>query len=207
MLFFAFYTVILKANERTFMTIVSIWCRHKGDNVIGAGLGLPWRIPSDTKRFRNLTAGKVKVMGARTYSGMPQKVLLGQKLIILDNTNQCEVFDKENHKVCADINLLKDYPEDLYISGGATIYRLFFQNKTIMPDVVVDCVYNGEISAEADDLIDVSASVDILEKQYTPLPQHFELDNVVTTIWLKKSGFVEQDVVKKILQYMETEGK
>ncbi|MBQ9035373.1 MAG: dihydrofolate reductase [Alphaproteobacteria bacterium] len=189
------------------MTIVSIWCRHKGDNVIGAGLGLPWRIPSDTRRFRNLTAGKVKVMGARTYSGMPQKVLLGQKLIILDNTNQCEVFDEKNHQVCADINLLKDYPEDLYISGGATIYALFFKIAPLMPDVVVDCVYNGEISVDAKDLVDVSASVAILEQQYTPLPQRFELDNVITTIWLKKGAFVAQDVVKTILQYMETEGK
>ncbi len=189
------------------MTIVSIWCRHKGDNVIGAGLGLPWKIPSDTRRFRHLTEGQVKVMGGRTYSGMPQKVLMGRKVIVLDNTGKVELFDAENHIVVDDILKLKDYPEDLYVSGGAFVYYLFFSTPALMPDVVVDCVYGGKIDDGAQNLIDVSKSVAILEQNYTALPQHFELDGVVTTVWLKKGGFVNQAVVKNILNYLETEGK
>ena len=189
------------------MTIVSIWCRHKGDNVIGAGLGLPWKIPSDTRRFRNLTAGKIKVMGGRTYSGMPQKVLLGHKVIVLDNTGKTELFDTQNHLLVDDIKKLKDYPEDLYISGGAFIYYLFFSTPELMPDIVVDCVYSGEIDADAQNLIDVSPAVEILEQKYMPLPQRFELDGVITTVWLKKGDFVAQEPVKAILNYLETEGK
>ena len=189
------------------MTIVAIWCRHKGDNIIGAGAGLPWKIPSDTRRFRNLTDGKIKVMGRRTYEGMPQKVLLGKKVIVLDIDNSCQVFDLENHIVVDDAEKLKDYPEDLYISGGASIYAKFFTTPSIMPDIAVDCVYGGEISASAKDLINVNASVEVLEKKYFARPQQFELDGVTTTVWLKKDAFVEQETVKKILQYLETEGK
>lgn len=189
------------------MTIVAIWCRHHGDNVIGAGSGLPWRIPSDTRRFRNLTEGKTKVMGRRTYEGMPQKVLMGKKLIVLDIDNDCEVFDKANHIVVDDAEKLKDYGEDLYISGGASIYAKFFTTESIMPDVVVDCVYHGEIEVCSKDLINIDASIAVLEKKYFALPQQFELDNVITTVWLKKGDFVEQSVVKNILQYLETEGK
>ncbi len=76
-----------------------------------------------------------------------------------------------------------------------------------MPDIVVDCVYNGEITADTENLINIDASVAVLEKKYFALPQKFELDNVVTTVWLKKGDFVEQSVVKKILNYLETEGK
>jgi len=187
------------------MTIVAIWCRHIGDNVIGAGDGLPWKIPSDTRRFRNLTEGQIKVMGARTYLGMPQKVLFGRKVIVLDTSGKCEVFDNDNHIVCDDVKKLKDYPQDLYVSGGATVYAAFFTTPQIMPDIVVDCVYGGEISQTAKELINVNASVEVLEKKYFPLPQRFELDGVVTTVWLKKGDFVEQSVVKKILQYLETE--
>ncbi len=189
------------------MTIVSIWCRHKGDNVIGAGLGLPWKIASDTRRFRNLTEGQVKVMGGRTYSGMPQKVLTGRKVIVLDNTGKTELFDAQNHILVSDINQLKDYSEDLYVSGGAFVYYLFFSTPALMPDVVVDCVYGGPIDDGAQNLVDVSASVAILEQKYQALPQRFELDGVVTTVWLKKGDFVEQSTVKKILNYLETEGK
>ena len=189
------------------MTIVAIWCRHKGDNIIGAGSGLPWKIPSDTRRFRNLTEGKIKVMGRRTYEGMPQKVLLGRKVMVLDIDNTCEVFDPQNHFVVSDADSLKDYPEDLYISGGASIYAKFFTTPQIMPDIVVDCVYSGDIAATAQNLIDVNASVAVLEKKYFALPQTFELDGVTTTVWLKKGDFVEQTKVKAILEYLETEGK
>lgn len=189
------------------MTIVSIWCRHAGDNVIGAGLGLPWKIPSDTKRFRHLTEGKIMVMGGRTYSGMPQKVLLGRKVIVLDNSRSVAVFDVENHSICDNVEKLIDYPENLYVSGGAGVYAMFFNTPAIMPDVVVDCVYGGAINADAKDLVDVNKSVAVLEQKYTALPQTFALDNVVTTIWLKKGEFVDQSVVKEILAYMETEGK
>ena len=47
----------------------------------------------------------------------------------------------------------------------------------------------------------------ILEQKYKPLPFHFELDNVTTIIWLLKGAFVEQSVVKKILQYLRFFGK
>ena len=76
-----------------------------------------------------------------------------------------------------------------------------------MPDVVVDCVYQGEIAPEVKDLINVNKSVEVLEAKYFALPQRFELDNVITTVWLKKGDFVEQSVVKNILNYLETEGK
>jgi hypothetical protein len=146
-------------------------------------------------------------MGRRTYEGMPQKVLLGRKLIVLDIDNSCEVFDKENHIVVDDADKLKDYPQDLYISGGASVYAKFFTTPAIMPHIVVDCVYQGEIAPEMKDLINVSKSVEVLEKKYFALPQRFELDNVITTVWLKKGDFVDQSVVKSILQYLETEGK
>jgi hypothetical protein len=147
------------------------------------------------------------VMGGRTYGGMRQKVLLGKKVIVLDITGSCEVFDKENHIVVDDAEKLKDYPNDLYISGGASIYAKFFTTESIMPDIVVDCVYGGLIDEQAKDLIDVNRSVEVLEKKYYALPQTFELDNVVTTVWLKKGNFVEQSVVKKIISYLETETK
>jgi len=37
------------------------------NGVIGRGGGLPWRLPSDLKRFRTLTLGKPLVMGRKTY--------------------------------------------------------------------------------------------------------------------------------------------
>lgn len=187
------------------MTIVAIWCRHKDDNIIGVPSGLPWRVPSDTRRFRNLTDGKIKVMGRKTYEIMPQKVLAGQPVIVLCNDAEFEVFDEENHIVFDDADKLKDYPQDLYVSGGATVYTKFLTTPQIMPNIVVDCVYGGEISVETKGFVEISKCVDILKEKYLALPYCFELDNVTTTIWLKKGDFIEQSIIKNILQYLETE--
>ena len=66
------------------------------------------------------------------------------------------MFDAENHTICDNIEKLVDYPENLYISGGAGVYAMFFNTPALRPDVVVDCVYGGEIIADAKDLIDVN---------------------------------------------------
>ncbi|QRG09869.1 dihydrofolate reductase [Xanthobacter dioxanivorans] len=40
------------------------------NGVIGAGGGLPWRLPSDLKRFRAITWGKPLLMGRRTFDSI-----------------------------------------------------------------------------------------------------------------------------------------
>lgn len=38
---------------------------------IGKNGTLPWHIPEDMKHFRDLTMGKVVIMGSRTYESLP----------------------------------------------------------------------------------------------------------------------------------------
>ncbi len=190
------------------MTKVAIWCRHQGDNIIGIGADIPWNVPSDSRRFRGLTKEKTLVVGKKTYESFPNRTLPNRKFLVVTRQADYEVSDVKNHKVISDIKMLKDYPEDLYISGGAAIYDAFFEDSSLRPEIVVDCVYFGELRKDiSGELVSVDKSVKVLEQKYKPLPISFELDNVKTTIWLLKGAFVEQSVVKKILQYLETEGK
>jgi dihydrofolate reductase len=39
--------------------------------VIGRDGGLPWRLPADLRRFRELTSGHTVVMGRRTFESLP----------------------------------------------------------------------------------------------------------------------------------------
>lgn len=190
------------------MTIVAIWCRHEGDDIIGIGPNIPWQIKSDTKRFRNLTLGQTLVVGKKTYESFPGRTLPNRKFVVLTFNEKYEVSDAENHCIATDIRQLKDYPEDLYVSGGASIYELFFSTPDMRPDIVVDCLYHGAINSELEGQpISVHKSVEIMRENYMQLPNAYELDNITTTIWLKKGDFVEQSLVKKIMDYLETEGK
>ena len=190
------------------MAIISIWCRHHGDSIIGIGADIPWSIPSDMRRFRHLTVGNTLVAGKNTYESFPNRTLPNRKLLVVYPSADYEVSDPENHRVITDLAQLKDYPEDLYVVGGASIYHAFFHTGYLQPDIVVDCVYNGEINKSLQGTpVTVAACVEVLQQKYHRLPQTFELDNIVTAIWVKKGDFIPQAKIKKILDYMETEGK
>ena len=53
------------------------------NRVIGANGGLPWRMPSDLKRFKALTMGKPVIMGRKTWDSLPRKPLPGRPNIVV----------------------------------------------------------------------------------------------------------------------------
>jgi dihydrofolate reductase len=52
------------------------------NGVIGAGDRLPWRLPSDLKRFRALTLGKPLLMGRKTFQSIG-RALPGRETIVV----------------------------------------------------------------------------------------------------------------------------
>jgi dihydrofolate reductase len=52
------------------------------NGIIGRGGQLPWRLPSDLRRFRALTLAKPVIMGRKTYAGIG-KPLAGRDNIVL----------------------------------------------------------------------------------------------------------------------------
>lgn len=188
------------------MSVIVVWCRHKGDNIIGIGNQIPWSVPSDMKRFRHLTWGKTLVVGRATYETFPNRTLENRQILVLTSDTSYLLADEKNHQIIRHPEDVKDLSEDVYVVGGAKVYEAFFTNNDLMPDVVVDSVYNGKIELRSNEKItDVSASVQVLKEKFMPLPYTFDLDNVTTTIWVKKGEFVDQNVIKQILNYMETE--
>jgi dihydrofolate reductase len=53
------------------------------NGVIGRDGGLPWRLPSDLKRFRAITMGKPIIMGRKTWDGLPRQPLPGRHNIVV----------------------------------------------------------------------------------------------------------------------------
>ena len=46
---------------------------HAANGVIGRDGGLPWRLPSDLRHFRELTTGHAVVMGRTTFESIPAR--------------------------------------------------------------------------------------------------------------------------------------
>jgi len=67
------------------------------NNVIGRGGELPWRLPGDLRRFKELTMGKPIVMGRRTFESIGRP-LPGRRNIVVSRRpglrlEGCDVSD------------------------------------------------------------------------------------------------------------------
>jgi dihydrofolate reductase len=95
--------------------------------VIGADGGLPWRIPEDLQRFKQLTMGKPVVMGRRTFESLA-KALPGRRNIVLTRDHGWSAPDADVAHDAESALWIAD-PDgtggEIAVIGGAEIYALF----------------------------------------------------------------------------------
>ncbi len=102
--------------------VISIIVAMAKNRVIGCNGQLPWRLPSDLSRFRELTMGHVLLMGRQTYESIG-KPLEGRKTIILSRQSG---YSAPGCLVAADMeeaSRLAADAEQIFICGGEDIYR------------------------------------------------------------------------------------
>ena len=104
-------------------------------------------IPEDMKFFRTETTGKVVVMGRKTLETFPNKMPLKNRTNIVLTANQdyevkgALVF----HTMEEVLEELKNYPsEDIYIIGGASIYRQFLPYCKAAHVTKIDYAYEAD---------------------------------------------------------------
>lgn len=128
---------------------------------IGKDNKLPWHCKEDLQRFKKITMGNTIVMGRKTFESLP-KMLPGRKHIVLTRN---EDFSHEGVEVFHSIDdLLVTYEgkEDLYIIGGAEIYRQFIDKFDVIEMTVIKGDYDGD--AHFPDLPKVPTSMEIVEQ-------------------------------------------
>lgn len=187
------------------MTKVAIWCRHEGDNLIGIGRNIPWKIPSDTQFFLDVVDEQDVVMGRKTYESLPGKTLPNSSIWLLSRNKKYELTDKKQHQVVTDIRDFKDFEGDLYIAGGAGVYEAFLTGAPkLMPDIIVDCVYAGEIFSDLKgEAITITPCIDVMKKKYFKITDDYERDGVKAALWVKRGDFVEQSVLRSLKDLLE----
>ena len=124
------------------------------NNIIGKDNSIPWFIPEDLKRFKEITMGKKMIMGRKTFESLPG-VLPGRKHIILTRNKDYKV-DNENVEVYYDfddlINKFKDSEEEIFIIGGSEIYNKFYKHANKLFLTEVDLKVDGDTTFPIIDL-------------------------------------------------------
>jgi dihydrofolate reductase len=116
------------------------------NGVIGRDGGLPWRLPSDLKRFKAITMGKPIIMGRKTWESLPKKPLPGRENIVV--TRQSNYIAKGAHVVATIEDALRlaesSGPEEIAVIGGGEIYRNLFNRVDRLCLTEVDLEVEGD---------------------------------------------------------------
>lgn len=114
------------------MTIGLIWAQS-ASGVIGRAGRIPWRLPEDLARFKDLTMGHTVVMGRRTWESLPARVrpLPGRRNMVLTRqtgyaADGAEVLTSLEDALRPRGSSVDDVlgGDDVWVIGGAEIYPL-----------------------------------------------------------------------------------
>jgi dihydrofolate reductase len=93
--------------------------------VIGVRGQLPWHLPNDLRRFKQLTMGKPIIMGRKTFESIG-KPLPGRKNIVLTRNIKFCVHGVDCHQsLHSALTSLEDEDEEgeIFVIGGGMIYK------------------------------------------------------------------------------------
>jgi dihydrofolate reductase len=107
------------------MSVGLIWAQSTS-GVIGRGGDIPWRVPEDLVRFKQLTMGHTVVMGRRTWDSLPARYrpLPGRRNVVLSRQSD---FTTDGAEVAGSLeealSSCATQPEN-WVIGGGQIYAL-----------------------------------------------------------------------------------
>ena len=92
--------------------------------VIGRDGELPWRLPEDLARFRELTTGHAVVMGRRTWDSLPDRVrpLPGRRNVVVTRSPSWRDGGAERAGSIDEALALLAAEERVFVIGGGAIF-------------------------------------------------------------------------------------
>lgn len=128
------------------MNLLMIWAQAR-NGVIGNEGDIPWHLPEDLKHFKEVTMGRLVIMGRKTWESLPPQFrpLPGRENLILTRDTEwsvprtiaCHELDAVWPHIAAHQN--NDFGCPVVI-GGAEVYRAFMPWATglVVTNVAVD---------------------------------------------------------------------
>jgi dihydrofolate reductase len=123
------------------ISLVAAMARNR---VIGAANDIPWKVPGEQRRFRQLTVGHLVIMGRRTYESigrpLPDRdvLVMGTRVPDGEPVATCRSLDE------AIAHIANDARDEIFIAGGEAIYRLFLPYADTIYLTEIDLIPAGD---------------------------------------------------------------
>ena len=121
---------------------VSLVAAVARNGVIGLGGRVPWHLPEDMRRFRELTIGHAVVMGRKTWDSLPDRFrpLPDRRNVVVTRKAGWRAAGAERAGSLEDALALLEGEDVVYVVGGAEIYAeaLPFADELLLTEVDLD---------------------------------------------------------------------
>ena len=111
--------------------------------MIGAGGAIPWRIPGEQRRFKEMTLDKPMIMGRRTFESLPAP-LPGRRHIVLTRDPDWAAAGAEVARGVEEALALAGDAGEIAVIGGAEIFRMFEDRADAVALTEVHCTPKGD---------------------------------------------------------------
>lgn len=134
-----------KSPIKTSGPVVSIVSAMGSDQVIGIENRLPWHLPEDLRHFSGLTIGHPIIMGRKTYESIGRPLPKRLNIVVTRNLEYrapgCTIVTSLREAIGVAGN---NGPEEIFVIGGAEIYReaLHFADKLYLTEI--ECVDHNQ---------------------------------------------------------------
>ena len=136
------------------------------NNELGKNNDLIWHFKEDMKFFKDKTMNHKVVMGRKTYESLPGG-LPGREIIVI-STRPVDNSVKVETSINNIVDRYKDSDEEIFICGGASIYKQFLS--------YADKLYLTEIDAEDKEADTYFPEFDKKELNVSKLEEHVHND-------------------------------
>jgi dihydrofolate reductase len=121
---------------------VSVIAAVARGGVIGRDGGIPWRLPEDMGRFRELTVGHAVVMGRRTWESLPDRFrpLPGRTNVVVTRNRDWSARGAHRAGSVEEALDLLDSEPQVFVIGGGEIYTaaLPFVDELLLTELDAD---------------------------------------------------------------------
>ena len=107
------------------------------NNELGKDNRLIWHLPNDLKFFKKVTSGKTIIMGRRTFESLP-RMLPNRHHIVLSSSNEFPEEVEVYNSLEDLLQSLNGRDEEIFVIGGASVYKLFIDYADNMYLTLVD---------------------------------------------------------------------
>ncbi len=113
------------------------------DRVIGRDGDLPWRLPADLAHFKRMTLGHTVLMGRKTFDSIGRPLPKRRNLVLTGSPDRLPEGVHGVASVAEAIECAADETE-LFVIGGAEVYRLFLDSADRLVITEVEGAFTGD---------------------------------------------------------------